>query len=70
MPSSPRAKPRKRKGVKLKPTDLKAKGVNVLTVDQENFRKKLAATPFYSDWKAKYGATAWDLLEKVSGKLG
>lgn len=51
-------------------TDLKAKGVNVLTVDQENFRKKLAATPFYSDWKAKYGATAWDLLEKVSGKLG
>ncbi len=51
-------------------TDLKAKGVNVLTVAQEDFRKKLASTSFYSDWKSKYGATAWDMLEKVSGKLG
>jgi tripartite ATP-independent transporter DctP family solute receptor len=51
-------------------TDLKAKGVNILTVAQEDFRKKLASTPFYSDWKTKYGPTAWDLLEKVSGKLG
>jgi tripartite ATP-independent transporter DctP family solute receptor len=51
-------------------TDLKAKGVNMLSVAQEDFRKKLASTPFYSDWKTKYGPTAWDLLEKVSGKLG
>lgn len=51
-------------------TDLKAKGVNILTVAQEDFRKKLASTPFYSDWQTKYGPTAWDLLEKVSGKLG
>ena len=51
-------------------TDLKAKGVNILTVAQDDFRKKLAATPFYSEWKTKYGATAWDLLEKVAGKLG
>ena len=51
-------------------TDLKAKGVNILTVPQDDFRKKLASTPFYSEWKTKYGATAWDLLEKVSGKLG
>jgi tripartite ATP-independent transporter DctP family solute receptor len=50
--------------------DLKAKGVNVFSVDQEDFRKKLAATPFYSDWKTKYGPAAWELLEKVSGKLG
>ena len=50
--------------------DLKTKGVNVLTVAQDDFRKKLASTTFYSDWKAKYGPTAWDLLEKVSGKLG
>ena len=35
--------------------DLKAKGVNILTVAQDDFRKKLAATPFYGDWKAKYG---------------
>ena len=49
--------------------DLKAKGMNFINVAQEDFRKKLATTTFYSDWKAKYGATAWDLLEKVSSKL-
>ena len=51
-------------------SDLKAKGINFLTVPQEDFRKKLASTSFYSEWKTKYGATAWELLEKVSGKLG
>lgn len=50
--------------------DLKAKGITFVNVAQDDFRKKLAGTSFYSDWKAKYGATAWDLLEKVSGKLG
>jgi len=50
--------------------DLKAKGINFLTVPQEDFRKKLASTSFYSEWKSKYGAEAWTLLEKVSGKLG
>ena len=49
--------------------DLKAKGISFVTVPQEDFRKKLASTSFYADWKAKYGAAAWDLLEKVSGKL-
>ena len=44
--------------------------MNFLTVPQEDFRKKLAGTNFYSEWKTKYGATAWDLLEKVTGKLG
>lgn len=51
-------------------TDLKGKGVNVLNVNQDDFRKKLASTTFYKDWKGKYGDTAWGLLEKVSGKLG
>ncbi|NJD34641.1 MAG: DctP family TRAP transporter solute-binding subunit, partial [Betaproteobacteria bacterium] len=51
-------------------SDLKSKGVNILNVNQEDFRKKLASTSFYRDWKTKYGPTAWDLLEKVSGKLG
>src|ERR1700754_1984341 len=50
--------------------DLKAKGINFLNVPQDEFRKKLAGTNFYSEWKAKYGATPWGLLEKVSGKLG
>jgi tripartite ATP-independent transporter DctP family solute receptor len=50
--------------------DLKTKGINFITVQPDEFRKKLAGTTFYSEWKSKYGATAWDLLEKVSGKLG
>ena len=50
--------------------DLKTKGLNFINVQPDDFRKKLAGTTFYSEWKSKYGATAWDLLEKVSGKLG
>ena len=50
--------------------DLKAKNIAFVDVDREDFRKKLASTGFYGEWKAKYGAAAWDLLEKVSGKLG
>ncbi len=50
-------------------SDLKGKGINFVNVSQDDFRKKLAATNFYSEWKTKYGAAAWDLLEKVSGKL-
>jgi tripartite ATP-independent transporter DctP family solute receptor len=50
--------------------DLKAKGINFVNVSQDDFRKKLAGTSFYNDWKTKYGATAWGLLEKYTGKLG
>jgi tripartite ATP-independent transporter DctP family solute receptor len=51
-------------------TDLKAKGITFLDVQQDDFRKALASTNFYAEWKQKYGPTAWDLMEKVSGKLG
>jgi tripartite ATP-independent transporter DctP family solute receptor len=50
--------------------DLKAKGITFIDVQQDDFRKALAGTNFYAEWKQKYGPTAWDLLEKVSGKLG
>ena len=50
--------------------DLKSKGINFINASQEDFRKKLSSTPFYSEWKSKYGAEAWTLLEKISGKLG
>jgi tripartite ATP-independent transporter DctP family solute receptor len=49
--------------------DLKAKGITFIDVQQDDFRKALASTNFYAEWKQKYGATAWDLMEKVSGKL-
>lgn len=51
-------------------TDLKAKGITFIDVQQDDFRKALAGTNFYAEWKQKYGPTAWDLMEKVSGKLG
>ncbi len=50
--------------------DLKAKGITFIDVQQDDFRKALASTNFYAEWKQKYGPTAWDLMEKVSGKLG
>jgi tripartite ATP-independent transporter DctP family solute receptor len=50
--------------------DLKAKGIIFIDVQKDEFRKALASTNFYAEWKQKYGPTAWDLLEKVSGKLG
>lgn len=51
-------------------TDLKEKGLTFIEVQQENFRKALAGTTFYAEWKQKYGPAAWEMLEKVSGKLG
>jgi TRAP-type C4-dicarboxylate transport system substrate-binding protein len=49
--------------------DLQTKGITFIEVQQDDFRKALAGTSFYADWKQKYGPNAWDLLEKVSGKL-
>lgn len=46
------------------------KGLAFREVDRGAFRAALAKTSFYADWRAKYGDTAWELLEQVSGKLG
>ena len=48
---------------------LKAKGINIVDVNRPAFRDALRKTSFYSDWKGKYGAEGWNLLEKYSGKL-
>jgi TRAP-type C4-dicarboxylate transport system substrate-binding protein len=50
--------------------DLTAKGLVFNDVDVKPFQAALAKTTFYADWKAKYGAEAWDLLEQSAGKLG
>lgn len=50
--------------------DLTAKGITFFDVDRELFRKALAATPFYAEWKGKYGDEAWGHLEAAVGKLG
>ena len=50
--------------------DLTAKGITFIDPDRALFRDALAATSFYADWKGKYGAEAWGLLEAAVGKLG
>ncbi len=50
--------------------DLAAKGISFVDVDRAAFRNALAATPFYGEWKQKYGDAAWSLMEKAVGKLG
>jgi tripartite ATP-independent transporter DctP family solute receptor len=49
--------------------DLKLKGLVFNDVKAEAFRAVLSKAGFYADWKAKYGAEPWALLEKYSGKL-
>ena len=50
--------------------ELTGKGITFVDVDREAFRKALAGTTFYAEWKQKYGDQAWSLLEKAVGKLG
>jgi len=50
--------------------DLSEKGLKFNNVDAAGFRDKLKSAGFYSDWKAKYGETAWGTLEASVGSLG
>lgn len=49
---------------------LESMGLKFSAVDQAAFRRQLQAAGFYADWRGKFGAQAWSLLEKYSGKLG
>jgi tripartite ATP-independent transporter DctP family solute receptor len=49
--------------------ELKVKGLAFNAVDTQAFRAVLKRSGFYRDWKAKYGADAWAILEKYAGKL-
>jgi tripartite ATP-independent transporter DctP family solute receptor len=46
---------------------LKRLGMVFNTADAESMRAPLK--PFYGRWKTEFGAAAWDMLEKTSGKL-
>jgi tripartite ATP-independent transporter DctP family solute receptor len=48
---------------------LKGKGLEIVEAPPEPFRAKLASANYYADWKEKFGADAWAILEKYSGKL-
>jgi tripartite ATP-independent transporter DctP family solute receptor len=45
------------------------RGMALNRADTSGFRAKLASSGFYTRWRDKFGAQAWGLLEKTSGKL-
>lgn len=51
-------------------SDLESKGMKFNAVDNEPFRAKLKSAGFFAEWKTRYGAEAWTLLEEAVGSLG
>jgi tripartite ATP-independent transporter DctP family solute receptor len=51
-------------------TMLKQKGMVFNQPDGTAFRQALAKSGFYAEWKEKFGAEAWHVLEGFSGPLG
>lgn len=49
---------------------LKQRGMQVTSVDLAPFRDALKAAGFYKEWREKFGADAWKVLEKYTGDLG
>lgn len=50
-------------------TDLQGLGMVFNKPDPQAFRETLRKAGFYAQWKEKFGADAWTLLEKYVGKL-
>jgi TRAP-type transport system periplasmic protein len=50
-------------------TDLEKKGFVFNKPDPESFRTTLTRGGFYAEWREKFGAEAWKLLEKYTGEL-
>ena len=48
---------------------LARRGMTINRADTSGFRSKLASSGFYTKWREKFGAQAWSLLERSSGKL-
>lgn len=48
---------------------LTAKGMEFIYTDPAAFRATLKAAGFYSEWRGKFGAAAWDALEASVGSL-
>ena len=51
-------------------TLLEKQGMVFNEPDPEAFRQVLIKAGFYNKWKDKYGAEAWAVLEKYTGKIG
>ena len=50
--------------------ELKTKGLAFNAINPETFRNALKKSGFYAEWKTRFGAEAWAVLEKYTGKLG
>jgi TRAP-type transport system periplasmic protein len=48
---------------------LARRGLTINRADTSGMRTRLASSGFYGRWKEKFGAQAWGLLEKTTGKL-
>jgi tripartite ATP-independent transporter DctP family solute receptor len=48
---------------------LPGRGTEVIHVDTQPFKAKLQAAGFYDDWKSRFGAKPWALLEKFTGPI-
>eukprot|EP01037_Dinobryon_pediforme_P005461 gene5461-5517_t len=48
---------------------LSAKGLAFSDVDPASFRAALKSAGFYSEWRGKFGAEAWNTLEEAVGSL-
>ena len=49
---------------------LAQKGMAFNATDADKFRAALRGAGFYAEWKQKYGAEAWAVLESQVGALG
>jgi TRAP-type C4-dicarboxylate transport system substrate-binding protein len=48
---------------------LARRGMAISVAETSGMRAKLSSSGFYTKWRDKFGAQAWSLLEKTSGKL-
>ena len=49
--------------------EISAKGMVFNTPRVDAFREKLRSAGYYAEWKNKFGAEAWEILERSTGKL-
>jgi len=49
--------------------EIAAKGMVFNTPRVDPFREKLRSAGYYAEWKNKFGAEAWEILERSTGKL-
>ena len=49
--------------------DLESKGLAFNKTNPDSFRAKLRDAGFFKEWKERFGADAWGMLESAVGSL-